>query len=67
MIDEYGYSMDPRQYQRNDLRDVALIFGKTLLTKVTEVEVGDLLSIEATLLELGKRYGDIDVILDSCP
>lgn len=47
--------MDPPQYLRDDLRDIALVFGHSLVGKVAVLDVGDQLKFEATLLDLGKR------------
>lgn len=48
-------NMEPRLYHRTDFRDLALVFGKSLFEKASELNVGDRISLEATLLQLGKR------------
>jgi hypothetical protein len=48
--------MDPPFYPRNNYRDIALIFGKHLSKEISNVEVGDKVQFESTLLELGRRY-----------
>ncbi|XP_053993390.1 uncharacterized protein LOC128884208 isoform X2 [Hylaeus volcanicus] len=47
--------MDPPFYPRNNYRDIALIFGKHLSKEISNVEAGDKIQFESTLLELGRR------------